>query len=234
MRKLLCLILFSLAGCAGNLPGKPDPALAEKRPDQIRDFQTLYSRNCAGCHGKNGKLGPAPPLQDAFFLAMISDEELRMILRDGHPGTPMPAFAKNKSGPLLDEQIEILVRGLRNTWGSSKVTAAGFSYAFTRHEDVDLGKKVYARACAGCHGDQGQGGMMEGNPVGALREAALLSLLSDQTLHRLIVTGRPDLGMPDYKDRKGRAKDYAPLTKEEAAALVQYLGSWRQSAGGNP
>ena len=52
---------------------------AEDRPvrsDQVIDFATLYGRNCAGCHGADGKFGPAPPLNDPLFLAIVPDAVL--------------------------------------------------------------------------------------------------------------------------------------------------------------
>src|SRR5581483_1756725 len=48
------LLLLCMAGCQPwGKPGAEEPA-----PDQITDFKTLYSTNCAGCHGTNGRNGP--------------------------------------------------------------------------------------------------------------------------------------------------------------------------------
>ena len=74
------------------------------------------------------------------------------------------------------------------------------------------GLKVFARACASCHGDRGQGGTNGGKSVGAINDPDFLALISDQALRRYVITGRPDLGMPDYADPKGRPEGFQPLT----------------------
>jgi hypothetical protein len=51
--------------------------------------------------------------------------------------------------------------------------------------------------------------------------------MSDQMLRRIIITGRPDLGMPSFADDMGRT-DYKPLSSEEIDDLVSLLASWRK------
>src|SRR5262245_37222077 len=65
------LSLLLLSGC--DLPGKPKRADRPVAEDRILDFKVLYGRNCAGCHGADGKLGPAPPLNDPLFLSIVKD-----------------------------------------------------------------------------------------------------------------------------------------------------------------
>ena len=57
------LALAAVAGC-DSLPGKPKPEDRPIRPDQVTDFGKLFQANCSGCHGTNGTLGPAPPLNE--------------------------------------------------------------------------------------------------------------------------------------------------------------------------
>ena len=92
---------------------------------------------------------------------------------------------------------------------------------------------MFARACAGCHGDQGQGGKNGERPVGAINDPAFLALISDQALRRFAITGRPDLGMPAYDGTDGRPADFQPLTSEEIDDLVALLASWRQGGPAN-
>ena len=61
------LSVLLLAACDA-LPGKPTEAERPLRPAQVVDFNTLYGTNCAGCHGDNGTLGAARPLNDAIYL----------------------------------------------------------------------------------------------------------------------------------------------------------------------
>src|SRR5579859_814020 len=86
---LVTLSLLVLAGC--DLPGRPDPADKPVPADQVVDFGVLYRENCAGCHGADGKLGPAPPLNDSLFRAIVPEIELERVVSAGRPGTPMPA-----------------------------------------------------------------------------------------------------------------------------------------------
>ena len=64
-------------------------------PDQITGFKILYEGNCAGCHGQDGRLGAARPLNDPVFLAVIGKQKLRDVIANGVPGRAMPAFAQH-------------------------------------------------------------------------------------------------------------------------------------------
>src|SRR5580704_4148871 len=100
-----------LAGC--DLPGQPKPADRPVPADQVMEFTALYSQNCAGCHGADGKLGPAPPLNDPLFRAIVPEEELDGILTKGRNKTLMPAFAKENGGMLTAAQIQVLVKEVK-------------------------------------------------------------------------------------------------------------------------
>jgi len=93
--------------------------------------------------------------------------------------------------------------------------------------DDKRGAAVFARACANCHGGQGRGGESEGRSIGSIRDPAFLVLLSNQALRRLVITGRPDLGMPNFAQKHGRSADFQPLTDKDVNDLVALLASWR-------
>jgi mono/diheme cytochrome c family protein len=229
----LALVALIAVGC--DLPGKPNPADRPKVPDQILSFAPLFGQNCAGCHGADGEFGPAPPLADALFLAIISDEELTKVVHDGRTGTPMPPFAQERGGELTDQQIKVLVDGLRSKWGEGAKAGQSLpAYALTKVEGVqsapgsrERGNDVFARACAGCHGSLGKGVVHEGEIHDTINDPAFLALISDQALRRIIITGRPDLGMPTYAEKDGRPKDFQPLTAAEIDDLVALLADWR-------
>ena len=107
MRWLALFVLLS--GC--DLPGKPNPANKFVAPTQGQGFRDAVRKNCAGCHGKDGKMGPAPPLNDAVFLAIVPEKELVKVIAGGRKGTEMPAFAKEQGGTLTAEQVQALPRG---------------------------------------------------------------------------------------------------------------------------
>jgi mono/diheme cytochrome c family protein len=93
---------------------------------------------------------------------------------------------------------------------------------------------VFARACAGCHGPEGQGAK-DGHPLsgGAINNEAFLALISDQALRRIIITGRPDLGMPAYDGADDRPPNFRALTSAEIDDLVALLRYWRQGGASN-
>ena len=230
----LVLLTGWAAGC--DLPGRPRTGDQYVPPQKERAFHVLYRQNCAGCHGADGKLGPAPPLNDKLFLALIPVPELHRVIREGRPGTLMPAFATARGGPLTAAQVTVLADGIKSRWGSVEPAPRGappYQRVPARLESAGAGSKeeglgVFARACASCHGDQGQGGRYGDRTVGAVNDPDFLALLSDQALRRCVITGRPDLGMPGYADPAGRPDGFEPLTDQDVTNLVALLASWRQ------
>jgi cytochrome c oxidase cbb3-type subunit 3/ubiquinol-cytochrome c reductase cytochrome c subunit len=232
--RLLPLLAVLAAGC--DLPGKPKKADRPEPADQVKDFDALYSMRCAGCHGADGKLGPAPPLNDPIFLAIVPDAELLRVISDGRSVTveqksPMPAFAHDKGGPLTAAQVKVLADGIKQRWvpRASGGLPAYLGATGGKGGTKDERDRLFARACAGCHGPQGKG-EKDGNPLqgGAINNEAFLALISDQALRRTIITGRPDLGMPPYDDKAGRPPDFRALTSAEIDDLVALLKCWRQ------
>jgi cytochrome c oxidase cbb3-type subunit III len=233
---LLVWLSLLTAGC--DLPGRPTPASRPVPADEVTDFGVLYTTRCAGCHGADGKLGPGPPLNDPIFLAIVPDAELLRVIAEGRtvtPGqkSPMPAFARDRGGPLTGAQVKVLADGIKKRWGPPASPSGSLP---VYHEPAaagvgnkDEGARVFARACAGCHGPQGQGDK-DGHPLagGAINDQAFLALISDQALRRTIITGRPDLGMPAYDGKAGRPPDSPVLTSAEIDDLVALLRYWRQ------
>jgi mono/diheme cytochrome c family protein len=221
------LVAALAAGC--DLPGQPKAADRPVRADQVLDFQVLYRHNCAGCHGADGKLGPAPPLNDPTFLAIVPDAVLSMVIAEGRPGTPMPAFSKGDGGPLTDAQVKALAEGIKPRWGKARPPEGPVPpYSLAEGGEKERGGQVFGRACAPCHGANGEGAGEGDHRVGPIADRAFLALISDQALRRYAITGRPDLGMPNFAGKAGRSKDFRPLTSPEINDLVALLASWRQ------
>ena len=93
VRTGLTVALALSALCLGcdSLPGKPVEADRYQRPVDVLDFDTLYAENCSGCHGADGRFGPARPLNDPLFLAIAGADAIVKAATTGTPGTPMPA-----------------------------------------------------------------------------------------------------------------------------------------------
>ncbi len=123
------------AGCDYHFPGKPNPKDRPNPDDQVLAFDILYRRNCAGCHGADGRLGPAPPLNDAIFLAIVPDAELLRVIRNGRHGTPMPGFAQSNGGSLTDAQVSALAEGIKAQWKPAEDSADGIpAYLLTKSD----------------------------------------------------------------------------------------------------
>jgi mono/diheme cytochrome c family protein len=247
----LPLLVALSAGCDMNLPGKPKER-PEEPPEYVLDFDALYKRNCAGCHGANGTTGPAPPLNHDLFRAIVPEKALAEVISSGRKGTPMPAFARDQGGTLSAEQIKVLVYGIKGTrfriesegedlarrrvvkddeasspsWGVPREApeqAPKYQHEGTGSSGAaGRGMKVFESACAKCHGKDGKGGEKD---QFAINDPAFLALISDQALRRIVITGRPDLGMPGYADAKAPGR---PLKDEEIADVVALLASWRK------
>src|SRR4029450_4599777 len=116
----LIFLALVCVGC-GNLPGRPAADSVPIDPDDISDFNFLYAHNCAGCHGPNGKGGVSTALADPIYLTIADESVLRLATANGVAGTSMPAFAKSEGGMLTDQQIDVLVRGMREHWSKPGV-----------------------------------------------------------------------------------------------------------------
>src|SRR5262245_58574347 len=117
---LVAVVLLALATGCDRLPGKPTPEDRWKRTTEVTDFSQLYALNCSGCHGADGRLGAARPLNDPLYLALVSNDTLHQAIAQGVPGTAAPAFAQQVGGPLTDIQIDILIEGMRSRWGATE------------------------------------------------------------------------------------------------------------------
>jgi mono/diheme cytochrome c family protein len=222
MRKGAAILLLLLAaGC--DLPGKPNRATRPAPADEVHDFGVLFQRHCSGCHGADGTLGPAPPLNDPLFLAIVPENELLRIVRDGRPGTLMPAFLREQGGPLTAAQVTLVAEGLKKRWGTeTKRKVAAPPYKSEAAGDAQRGATAFARACAVCHGGDGD------DPKNKIHDPVFLALLSDQVLRRLVITGRPDLGMPDFAGARPDSEDFKPLSGQEVSDIGALLASWRR------
>jgi cytochrome c oxidase cbb3-type subunit III len=256
MVPVLVWLALLAAGCNANLPGKPNPKDRPVPADKVVAFETLYGQNCAGCHGKDGKLGPAPPLNDPLFRAIVPTSALEKVLSKGQQGTPMPPIAHDNGGPLTAAQIQVLIyeiqgvryrvddnqgarqgkteiipdeKGIVPRWAAVIPAPDGIpSYSLPEVSgNAEHGAELFSRACAGCHGANGEGKVKAGRQVKKINDQVFLSLISDQAIRRIIITGRSDLKMPSYSQTTGRPENFQPLTSSEIADLGALLSSWR-------
>ncbi len=214
--------LLALTAC--DLPGKPTPADIVQRPTDILDPVVLYKQNCAGCHGADGKLGPAPPIGDPVYLAIVDDDTLRNTISKGRPGTAMSAFAQSEGRMLTSKQVDAIVQGMRQRWGKSNVLQSGIAppYAAKAPGNSQRGAAAFATFCASCHGAAGKGTAT----VGSIVNPYYLSLITDQGLRTIVIVGRPDFNAPDWRNNVPGH----PMTDQEITDVVAWLAAQRPAS----
>lgn len=219
VQMLVASVAALITGC-GHAP--VDPPAPIPRPTEITDFSTLYSENCAGCHGGNGENGPAIDLANPEYQALADDATLRKWISGGMPGTEMPAFAQSAGGMLTDAQVNALVAGMRKRWSRPDVFAAAAPppYAQPQGGDAHDGEQSYESRCAPCHASSPQ----------QITNSDYLAIVGDQALRSIIIAGRPDIGQPDWSHLGPSGKTASPLSAQDIDNIVAYLASLRDPA----
>ena len=219
--------MIVLSGCSSP-PGQPRKSSEILAPNEVTDFRTLYAENCAGCHGSEGRGGAAIALADPVYLAIADDASIRKVVANGAKGTSMPAFAQSAGGMLTNKQIDLLTSEMRTRWSRSEILNGVNppAYASNSAGTVRQGEVAYGTYCASCHGTQGQGG-----PKGsAITNDSFLALISDQGLRTIVITGRPELGAPDWRGNLPGS----PMSDQEITDVVAWMASHRVQSPGQP
>jgi cytochrome c oxidase cbb3-type subunit 3 len=146
------------------------------------------------------------------------------VIAQGVSKTTMPAFVQQQGGNLTDEQIEVLVDGIRSRWGRSEQFSAVTFPAYgagkdSKSTEASRGLIVYKTYCAQCHDADGGGGPKGGS----ILDPNYLALVSDQSLRTTVIIGRSDLGKPDWRNNvQGRS-----MTPQEISDVVAWIASHR-------
>ena len=230
---LVASALF-VPGC-GHPPGRPGPGPQVVRPEKVLDFATLYKSNCAGCHGANGVGGAAISLANPVYLAVAGEDVLRNVTAKGIPGKLMPGFAKSAGGSLTDEQVNVLVHGMVQQWAAPVMLSSQSlpPYKATLPSDAGRGQQAYGVFCVSCHGPNGEGHQPGAKDtlqkIGSIVEPSYLDLISDQGLRSILIAGRRDQGMPDWRSDAGE-----PMTDQQITDIVAWMASKRTVNPGQP
>jgi cytochrome c oxidase cbb3-type subunit III len=223
----VALAAIVLSGC-GAQHGQPNKGSELLAPKEVLQFDTLYAENCAGCHGAEGRGGAAIALANPVYLAIAADALVRKVIANGVRGTAMPAFAESAGGMLTDAQIDVITKEIRSRWSRQGILdpATAPSYAPKSTGDAQRGEVAYKTYCESCHGPGGRSG-----PKGsAITDDSFLALVSDQGLRTIVITGRPELGAPDWRGNvAGRS-----MSEQEITDVVAWLASRRAQNPGQP
>ena len=218
IRRIIPLVisaLFIQAGGCDWMPGKPTEADKPVIASTISGFQPLWTTHCSGCHGADGRWGPAR--------------------RDGVPGTLMPPFADANGGSMTSAQIDDVVAGMRKHWSNPAATKdMTLPPMASELGKASRGATTFATYCGSCHGEDGRGGS-----AGSVVNDSFLALASNQALRSAVICGRIDLGMPNYAGYAGGHKhskraDLPDLNNQQISDIVAWLASHRVEFPGQP
>ncbi|MDT7813864.1 MAG: hypothetical protein QOJ42_3780, partial [Acidobacteriaceae bacterium] len=191
--------------------------------------------NCVACHGENGRDGVAISLANPVYLAFAGEDNLRHITANGVSSRLMPPFARSAGGMLTDQQIGVLAHGMVQHWGKEEVVA-GLSipqYRSTLTGDGARGQQAFGTFCGRCHGAAGEGSTGDAKSktgqIGSIVDGSYLALISDQGLRSIMIAGRPDEGMPDWRTDAAQ-----PMTDQQITDIVAWLATKRTVNPGQP
>lgn len=169
--RLLTLVL--LAAAAPTSIQDTDPP---RTGGDLARGRRLFESQCARCHGLKGTGGSGPGLDRARLRRAADDQALFDLIKEGIPGTEMPA-----TWQMDDREIRQVAGYLRSLGRADIAPLAG---------DPARGKALYARNdCSRCHAVRGQGGVLgpDLTDVGARRGAAhLRRILRDPGSAKLV------------------------------------------------
>ncbi|HEY8901108.1 MAG TPA: cytochrome c [Chthoniobacterales bacterium] len=224
---LCALAASALTACDGKLdvsaldswmPGKPKREDAWKPETAITSGEEIFAQNCLGCHSIGGTPSPSIAMSDPLYLAVIPPEILKSIIANGIKVSSMPAFSEEHGGSLTPEQIEKLV-----------------AFILEKKKPIDGPLPAYAapagNAAAGQIAFETYFSKFPGmTGYGSISDPAFLGLVTDQYIRTLVIAGRPELGLPDYRSRvPGKA-----MSDQEIADVVAWLISQRRNEFGQP
>src|SRR5262245_32097669 len=123
--------------------------------ETIAAGRVVFNAGCQSCHGPAGTGDRGPALNTGIFQHGSDDGDLFRAIREGLPGTQMPAFRG-----LTDDQIWQLVSYLRSLSGIGTSNAAADATPLPGNrasgESLFFGKAE----CATCHQVNGRGGIV--------------------------------------------------------------------------
>jgi putative heme-binding domain-containing protein len=166
----LCVLYHCAVICAAlAVCGSAKHAQGQDRAPQYfqSDIQygaQIFASQCTSCHGENGDVIPGVNFRAGQFKRVISDNDLRLTITNGVPGTAMQPFTFGAS------ELTGIVSYLRNM---SSFKASGQVVG-----DPARGRALFEGAgnCATCHAVNGKGPRVAPDlgDIGALRTAELI------------------------------------------------------------
>lgn len=215
------VIAFLLATTAPALAQPADSGVA----GNVEQGKALYDKNCTACHGANAGAGDRAPAIVSGATSMRgqrSDAQIVAIIRNGIPGTAMPAWGTRLSNDDL-MKLGAYIHALRGTALDNPLPG-----------DVAHGEAVFwgKGQCGACHAISGRGSVIgpDLTNIAAARKATAISDALTKAEHHVYGDGGVHLPMiptMDYNPvhvvtKSGQAID--GVMRNQDAWSVQFTG----------
>jgi mono/diheme cytochrome c family protein len=159
-----------------------------------------FNVNCSACHqvGGIGKVGFAPSIRNADFLAIATDGFIRQTIENGRAGTGMMARPD-----LPPQTVNDIIAYLRTDVPGAEETIVLDPDKVLRG-DSNTGATTFATYCASCHGEKGEGYSL-GVPGPGIGLPSFLASASDDYLFQTLKRGRRGTPMRPFLGASGLA-----------------------------
>ena len=175
----------------------PPPALTTERLS-LEVGRLVYRKECAACHGANGRPGadvrkvldPAPrDFSDPIDMARIDGGRMYAAINAGVDQSAMPGWG----GRLTPAEVADVTRYIRSLARPLPASMA------PRDLDLLVGAQIYQRYCAACHGNKGDAKTPLGRalvpPPWDFTDTAAMARVSDEAMEQAITNGRAGTSM---------------------------------------
>jgi len=148
-RAITAVVVFCvLAGIGLTAQTAPVKNLLDGNPDAILAGMAGFRLRCADCHGTDGRGVRGPDITQVWSSGR-SDEGLFKIIRNGMPGSEMPAFVAPRTS---DREVWQILAYLKTL-----VTPASID---PPRGNAENGAKVFRALCSACHKVNATGGRL--------------------------------------------------------------------------
>jgi mono/diheme cytochrome c family protein len=229
-------------------PFRPEPA---KSAEWNRGSYLVRGLgHCQACHAPRNAFGATTsdlefsggliPMQNWYAPSLASMAEAGVQDWSAADIAQLLRSGTSPRGTALGPMAEVVFRSTQYMNDADVQAMAAFLKDIPRHEPpkpepvrasaeaMDLGQRVYARQCAECHGEKGEGGGAAYPPLAGNRT---VTMNSSANLVRVILSG----GFPPTTPGNPRPYGMPPfgqsLSEAEIAAVASYVrGSWGNAA----
>jgi len=216
MAQFISKWLTGIIGAALFAVSAPVVTAAQQSPGKA-----LYDRDCAFCHGADGRadtpvgriLKPRPRrFADPVEMARLTDDLIYRAIKEGKPGTAMASWGK----VLSEAQIGDLMDYIHQLEGKGELLT-------DQQLSLEVGRRIYDKECAFCHGltghaDTDAARVLKPRPRN-FADPVEMARVDDGRLYAAIKLGRPGTAMASWGSL---------LTPVEIIDVMRYIRSLQE------